>query len=178
MQALHDVVKAGYVRYIGMSSCYAWQCKFSPFFRLCVILIYMTVWKMQSYAVEHKLTPFITMQNHYNLLYREEEREMMPTLKVGDELYQSTGRYSRHVSTSALGSSHGLHSPAVYSVGPPPLHQTARRATTSQSICIILRSTSALWMLPRQLLRPEVSQWHKLLSRRFSASMSRRRLSA
>jgi aryl-alcohol dehydrogenase-like predicted oxidoreductase len=37
---------------------------------------------MQSYAVEHRLTPFITMQNHYNLLYREEEREMMPTLKV------------------------------------------------------------------------------------------------
>jgi aryl-alcohol dehydrogenase-like predicted oxidoreductase len=41
-----------------------------------------TVWKMQSYAVSHGLTPFITMQNHYNLLYREEEREMMPTLKV------------------------------------------------------------------------------------------------
>jgi aryl-alcohol dehydrogenase-like predicted oxidoreductase len=45
-------------------------------------LIWATVWKMQSYAVEHKLTPFISMQNHYNLLYREEEREMMPTLKV------------------------------------------------------------------------------------------------
>ncbi|KAF5346826.1 hypothetical protein D9756_010565 [Leucocoprinus leucothites] len=64
MQALHDVVKAGYVRYIGMSSCYAWQ--FSA---------------MQNYAINNKLTPFISMQNHYNLVYREEEREMFPTLK-------------------------------------------------------------------------------------------------
>ncbi|KAI0790139.1 aryl-alcohol dehydrogenase [Irpex lacteus] len=64
MQALHDVVKAGYVRYIGMSSCYAYQ--FTA---------------MQNYAITNKLTPFISMQNHYNLVYREEEREMLPTLK-------------------------------------------------------------------------------------------------
>ncbi|TFY79096.1 hypothetical protein EWM64_g4921 [Hericium alpestre] len=64
MQALHDVVKAGLVRYIGMSSCYAWQ------FHI-----------VQNYAITHNLTPFISMQNHYNLLYREEEREMIPTLK-------------------------------------------------------------------------------------------------
>ncbi|KAJ7476096.1 aryl-alcohol dehydrogenase [Mycena latifolia] len=64
MQALHDVVKAGYVRYIGMSSCYAWQFH-----------------AMQNYAIANNLTPFISMQNHYNMLYREEEREMMPTLK-------------------------------------------------------------------------------------------------
>ncbi|KAG2122768.1 aryl-alcohol dehydrogenase [Suillus clintonianus] len=60
MQALHDVVKAGYVRYIGMSSC----------------------WAYQYYAITNKLTPFISMQNHYSLLYREEEREMFPTLKM------------------------------------------------------------------------------------------------
>ncbi|KAJ3756901.1 Aldo/keto reductase [Lentinula raphanica] len=64
MQALHDVVKAGYVRYIGMSSCRAWQ------FHI-----------MQNYAINNKLTPFISMQNHYNMVYREEEREMVPTLK-------------------------------------------------------------------------------------------------
>ncbi|GFZ51767.1 oxidoreductase with NAD+ or NADP+ as acceptor [Saitozyma sp. JCM 24511] len=64
MQALHDVVKAGYVRYIGMSSCFAWQ------FQL-----------MQQYALNNGLTPFISMQNQYNALYREEEREMMPTLE-------------------------------------------------------------------------------------------------
>ncbi|KAI9441508.1 aryl-alcohol dehydrogenase [Lactarius indigo] len=63
MQALHDVVKAGYARYIGMSSCYAWQ------FHI-----------MQNYAIANNLTPFISMQNHHSLVYREEEREMFPTL--------------------------------------------------------------------------------------------------
>ncbi|KAG9089458.1 hypothetical protein FS749_001318 [Ceratobasidium sp. UAMH 11750] len=65
MQALHDVVQAGYARYIGMSSCYAYQFH-----------------AMQNYAINNKLTPFISMQNHYSLIYREEEREMMPTLKM------------------------------------------------------------------------------------------------
>ncbi|KAK0443955.1 aryl-alcohol dehydrogenase [Desarmillaria tabescens] len=65
MQALHDVVKAGYVRYIGMSSCHAYQFH-----------------AMQNYAIQNNLTPFISMQNHYNLVYREEEREMFPTLKM------------------------------------------------------------------------------------------------
>jgi hypothetical protein len=37
---------------------------------------------MIDYAITHNLTPFISMQNHWNLLYREEEREMVPTLKV------------------------------------------------------------------------------------------------
>ncbi|KAF7375093.1 Aldo/keto reductase [Mycena sanguinolenta] len=64
MEALHDVVKAGLVRYIGMSSCYAWQFH-----------------AMQNYALAHNLTPFISMQNQYSLVYREEEREMMPTLR-------------------------------------------------------------------------------------------------
>jgi len=64
MQALHDVVKAGYARYIGMSSCWAWQ--FAA---------------MQNYALNNNLTPFISMQNHHSLVYREEEREMMPTLR-------------------------------------------------------------------------------------------------
>jgi 1-deoxyxylulose-5-phosphate synthase len=61
MEALHDVVKAGKARYIGASSMYAWQ--FS---------------KMQHVAEANGWTPFVTMQNHYNLLYREEEREMLP----------------------------------------------------------------------------------------------------
>ncbi|KAG8721365.1 hypothetical protein FRC11_002929, partial [Ceratobasidium sp. 423] len=65
MQALHDVVKAGYARYIGMSSCHAYQFH-----------------AMQNYAIANNLTPFISMQNQHNLVYREEEREMMPTLKM------------------------------------------------------------------------------------------------
>ncbi|MET0225467.1 MAG: aldo/keto reductase, partial [Dokdonella sp.] len=61
LQALHDVVKAGKVRYLGASSMWAWQ--FSQALHL---------------ADRHGWTRFTTMQNHYNLLYREEEREMMP----------------------------------------------------------------------------------------------------
>ncbi|HEY1509099.1 MAG TPA: aldo/keto reductase [Solirubrobacteraceae bacterium] len=57
MDALHDVVKAGKARYIGASSMFAWQFA-----------------KAQSIAS----TPFVSMQNHYNLIYREEEREMIP----------------------------------------------------------------------------------------------------
>ncbi|KAK0462552.1 Aldo/keto reductase [Desarmillaria tabescens] len=64
MKALHDVVQAGWVRYIGMSNCRAWQ------FHV-----------MQNYAVANNLTPFISMQNDYNILYREDEHEMLPTLK-------------------------------------------------------------------------------------------------
>jgi aryl-alcohol dehydrogenase-like predicted oxidoreductase len=57
MEALHDVVRAGKARYVGASSMYAWQFA-----------------KAQSVAP----TPFVSMQNHYNLVYREEEREMIP----------------------------------------------------------------------------------------------------
>ena len=39
-----------------------------------------------DYAITHKLTPFISMQNHYSLIYREEEREMFPTLKASPPL--------------------------------------------------------------------------------------------
>jgi aryl-alcohol dehydrogenase-like predicted oxidoreductase len=61
MEALHDVVKAGKVRYLGASSMWAWQFA-----------------KMQHAAVLNGWTPFVTMQDHYNLLAREEEREMLP----------------------------------------------------------------------------------------------------
>ncbi|KAG8873897.1 hypothetical protein FRB98_008721 [Tulasnella sp. 332] len=64
MQALNDVVKAGYARYIGMSSCWAWQFH-----------------KMQNYARANGLTEFISIQNYYNAVYREEEREMVPLLQ-------------------------------------------------------------------------------------------------
>jgi aryl-alcohol dehydrogenase-like predicted oxidoreductase len=61
MEALHDVVKAGKARYLGASSMYAWQ--FS---------------KAQYTADANGWTRFVSMQNHYNLIYREEEREMLP----------------------------------------------------------------------------------------------------
>ncbi|MBW0093022.1 aldo/keto reductase [Pseudonocardia sp. KRD-184] len=61
MEALHDVVRAGKARYIGASSMYAWQFA-----------------KAQHVADAHGWTRFVSMQDHYNLVYREEEREMHP----------------------------------------------------------------------------------------------------
>lgn len=61
MEALNDVVKSGKARYIGASTMYAWQFQ-----------------KMQNIAEKHGWSKFITMQNQYNLMYREEEREMIP----------------------------------------------------------------------------------------------------
>ena len=61
MEALHDVVRAGKARYIGASSMFAWQFA-----------------KAQNVAGRHGWTRFVSMQDHYNLLYREEEREMIP----------------------------------------------------------------------------------------------------
>ncbi|NGO42528.1 aldo/keto reductase [Streptomyces ureilyticus] len=61
MEALHDVVRSGKARYIGASSMFAWQFA-----------------KAQHVAETHGWTKFVSMQNHYNLAYREEEREMIP----------------------------------------------------------------------------------------------------
>jgi aryl-alcohol dehydrogenase-like predicted oxidoreductase len=61
MEALHDVVRSGKARFIGASSMFAWQFA-----------------KAQHTAETHGWTKFVSMQNHYNLIYREEEREMIP----------------------------------------------------------------------------------------------------
>ncbi len=67
LEALHDLVKSGKVRYIGASSMFAWQ------FTKALYL-----------ADLHGWTRFVSMQNHYNLLYREEEREMMALCRSED----------------------------------------------------------------------------------------------
>lgn len=64
MRALNDLVTDGKVRYLGASAMYAWQFQ-----------------KAQYTAERHGWVPFVAMQNHYNLLYREEEREMIPLCK-------------------------------------------------------------------------------------------------
>lgn len=83
MEALHDVVKAGKVRYIGASAMYAWQ-----------------FLKAQHTAEKNGWTRFVSMQNHYNLIYREEEREMLPLCqseKIGVIPYSplASGRLTR-----------------------------------------------------------------------------------
>ena len=83
MEALHDVVRAGKVRYLGASSMWAWQFA-----------------KLQRAAALHGWTPFVAMQDQYNLIKREEEREMLPMcldLGVGCVPYspQGKGRLTR-----------------------------------------------------------------------------------
>lgn len=65
LEALHTVVQAGKALYLGASSMYAWE--FSRLLHL---------------AERHGLTRFVSMQNHYNLVYREEEREMLPLCRA------------------------------------------------------------------------------------------------
>ena len=84
MDALHSVVQSGKVRYIGMSSCFAYQ--------FAAMQNYAKSRNVRHYALsssmndrsltEFQQTMFISMQNFYNPIYREEEREMFPTLKV------------------------------------------------------------------------------------------------
>jgi 1-deoxyxylulose-5-phosphate synthase len=83
MEALHDVVKAGKARYIGASAMYAWQFQ-----------------KALHVAEKNGWTRFVSMQNHYNLIYREEEREMMPLCreeKIASTPYSplASGRLAR-----------------------------------------------------------------------------------
>lgn len=88
METLHDVLKAGKVRYLGASSMWAWQFA-----------------KLQHAAALHGWTPFVSMQDQYNLLKREEEREMLPLcsdLGVSSIPYspQAKGRLTRPWGTS------------------------------------------------------------------------------
>ncbi|MEH7402173.1 MULTISPECIES: aldo/keto reductase [Bacillaceae] len=90
MEALHDLVKAGKVRYIGASAMYAWQ-----------------FLKSLHVAEKNGWTKFVSMQNHLNLIYREEEREMLPLCKeenIGVIPYSplASGRLTRDWSNTTL----------------------------------------------------------------------------
>jgi len=83
MEALHDIVKAGKVRYLGASAMYAYQFQ-----------------KALHTAEKYGFTKFVSMQNHYNLIYREDEREMLPLCleeKIASTPYSplASGRLSR-----------------------------------------------------------------------------------
>ena len=104
MEALHDVVQAGKVRYLGASSMWAWQFA-----------------KMQSVAEQNGWTNFVSMQDQYNLVQREEEREMHGLLAdqgVGNMVWKPSGA----VSSRALGdksSTRAASTPAQDQFGRP-----------------------------------------------------------
>ncbi|MED4040979.1 aldo/keto reductase [Niallia taxi] len=90
MEALHDVVKSGKARYIGASSMYAWQFQ-----------------KALHVAEKNRWTKFVSMQNHLNLIYREEEREMLPLCmdeKIGVITYSplAGGKLTRDLKDTTL----------------------------------------------------------------------------
>ncbi|WPP43494.1 aldo/keto reductase [Paenibacillus hunanensis] len=90
MEAMHDLVKMGKVRYIGASAMYAWQFQ-----------------KALHVAEKNNWTRFVSMQNHLNLLYREEEREMLPLCmdqKIGVIPYSplASGRLTRDLDATTL----------------------------------------------------------------------------
>ena len=142
MEALHDVVKAGKARYIGASSMWAWQFA-----------------KLQHTAERHGWTKFVTMQNHYNLLYREEEREMLPLCL--DHGRRASSRGARWPAAS---------SPAISTPAPPGGRPTStaractRRPTSRSSsgwrgsppsaACRGHRSAWRGWLATRRSPRP------------------------
>ena len=89
MLALHDIITAGKVRYIGASAMYAWQFQ-----------------KALYVAEKHGWTSFVSMQNHYNLIYREDERELLPLCveeKIAITPYSplAAGRLARNLSETS-----------------------------------------------------------------------------
>ncbi|THH13537.1 hypothetical protein EW146_g6692 [Bondarzewia mesenterica] len=177
MQALHDVVKAGYVRYIGMSSCWAYQCAAFSFTHLqrvadrslfdgiqskqckvrCTVLLEIptpnTIFIL-DYAIANKLTPFISMQNHYSLLYREEEREMFPTLKMFDVGAIPWSPLARGLLTRPLNSQTKRTESDPYALGYPPEsgahHIINRVEEISKKRGISMAQVALAWMISKE----------------------------
>ena len=119
MEALHDVVKAGKARYIGASAMYAWQ-----------------FLKALNVADKNGWTRFVSMQNHLNLIYREEEREMLPLCKeekVGVTPYSplASGKLTRDWLETTLRSETDQTQKSKYDA-------TARRTKTTLHECFLL----------------------------------------
>ena len=146
MEALHDVVKAGKARYIGASSMYAWE--FS---------------KAQYTAERHGWTKFVSMQDHYNLLYREEEREMLPLCVdqgVGVLPWSplARGRLTRDWGTVTERSEHDVFGGKLYQEGDRAIVEAVTRIAGERGVS---RAQVALaWLLqrsPNMLLIPGTS---------------------
>ena len=113
MEALHDVVRAGKARYLGASSMYAWQ------------------FAKVQHAAANGWTPFVSMQNHYNLVYREEEREMIP-------LCRRPGRRRDPVEPAGPG-------PAGRQPGPRAARSARCAPTTTRSATGCTATTTSPW---------------------------------
>ncbi|SMQ77522.1 Predicted oxidoreductase [Bacillus sp. OV166] len=139
MEALHDVVKAGKARYIGASTIFAWQ-----------------FLKAQNVAERNGWTKFVTMQNHYNLLYREEEREMLPLCKedkigvmpwsplAAGRLARPWGEMDERAKVDVIGK-------AIYSVTADADRQVVERLTgIAEKRSVPMSQIALAWLLQKE----------------------------
>lgn len=139
MEALHDIVKAGKVRYIGASAMYAWQFQ-----------------KALHVAEKNGWTKFISMQNHLNLIYREEEREMLPLCKdagIGVTPYSplASGRLTRDWSVTTHRSETDQIQKSKYDATADADKVVVERVATLAEKYGVLRTHIALaWLLQKQ----------------------------
>ena len=123
----------------------------SPHSVYALLLFVLTI--ALDYAITHKLTPFISMQNHYNLCYREEEREMFPTLKVSARTEQKYAvRDAQRMTRCSASAPHpGVHSARACSRVPSKTRRCAARQTRTPTIVYWRRhlTSSALAALPK-----------------------------
>lgn len=139
METLHDIVKSGKVRYIGASAMYAWQFA-----------------KAQHVADKNGWTQFVSMQNHLNLLYREEEREMMPLCddqKIAVTPYSplAAGRLTRDWSAETKRFNTDKTAKEKYDRTKEQDHLIVKRVAEIADEMGILRSQVALaWLLQKE----------------------------
>ena len=142
MEALHDVVKAGKARYIGASSMWAWQ--FS---------------KMQHAADLHGWTRFISMQNQYSLIQREEEREMFPLLKdqgLGSIPWSplAKGRLARSFGTQTHRFDHDPVAQRNYGAGDKSIIDTVEAISIQRGIP--MAQISLAWVLENPIVNAPI----------------------
>jgi aryl-alcohol dehydrogenase-like predicted oxidoreductase len=140
LEALHDVVKAGKARYIGASSMWAWQ--FSEALHL---------------ASKHGWTRFVSMQDHYNLLNREEEREMLPLCAhegVGVIPWSplARGRLTREWDDVTERSGNDAFGQSLYAVGDSDRNVVDRVAEVADKRGLPRAQIALAWMLSKPVV--------------------------
>jgi len=141
MEALHDVVKAGKARHVGASSTYAWQ-----------------FMKAQCVAEHHGWTKFVAMQDFYNLMYREEEREMLPLcaeqkIAVVPWSPLAAGRLAREWGTSTARSRMDEISENLFAATPELDRKVVERlADVAEKRGVSMAQTALAWLLHKDVV--------------------------
>lgn len=145
MEALHDVIGAGKVRHIGASAMYAYQ-----------------FLKAQETARQHGWTPFISMQDHYNLIYREDERELFPLLReenVHITPYSplAAGRLARLWDSESLRSKGDAFHKKVYDANKEIDYPIVERVhKTAEKYGVPMSQIALAWLLSKDVLAAPV----------------------